>query len=259
MLAQAGDPLLVIVEGGGANHHELVAAQPADDTAGDESRQPLAEARQQAIAAIDAQAVVDRLEAVDVDQRHVQPFTGTQPMQPRSQQVVQPAAIGQPGQRVLEADPAQILLARLVPGNVGEQADVVADPALVAGARLDPQPFGVLIAMLALIPDFAFPAPDGIQGLPVAFIERLVVAPGRQRRGIQPQHFLAGVAGDLGEGRVHADDAVVPVGNDHSITGQLERLFAELTATMLALDLAPAIEQGHQHHGQRGHAQRHQR
>ena len=139
LLPGHGDPLTQAVtqgvgqRGGGPGvaqaveqHHELVAAQPRGrriGPAGQGVAQPAGHGDQQLVARVVAQAVVDQLEVVQVDEQHrVRTLRGDHAVQPRPE----PAAVGQAGQRVV---PGVVLQPRLQRRPLGLQRPPLGDVA----------------------------------------------------------------------------------------------------------------------------------
>ena len=128
---------------------ELVAAEPGDDVAGADRRaQPHGDLDEQAVAGVVADAVVDLLEAVEVDEQHAEMLPGARMALERVLELVdEDLAVGQPGERVapdavLEADPLGDVLRRGVPA-LAVRAAAPQQPApapvvvAVAGEQLD--------------------------------------------------------------------------------------------------------------------------
>jgi hypothetical protein len=119
---------------GGAAHDEgeFVAAHAADRrAAADRAGQPAADHHQQLVAGVVAERIVDRLEAVEVDEHE-----GSRAARPLRQHGIDPrhhhGAVGEAGQRILLGLPADGLLGRLQLGDVGAGGDGEAG----AGAEL---------------------------------------------------------------------------------------------------------------------------
>src|SRR5690554_3930905 len=78
MLAQTLNPVFVIIKGRGANHQKLVTTEPTYHPSGHMARQALGKAGQQTVALLDTEAVVDRLETINVDDGHIETFARAQ-------------------------------------------------------------------------------------------------------------------------------------------------------------------------------------
>jgi hypothetical protein len=114
-------------------HHELVAAEAADDVRGAERRaQPGREATQRAVAGGVAAAVVDGLEAVEVEVEQGRGLVAARADGQRVGRRRQEApAIGQPGELVLGGQLARRQI------SLGDQRQVRQERALVGGQRAD--------------------------------------------------------------------------------------------------------------------------
>ena len=108
-----------------AQHHELVAGEPADHVAAPDGRlEPLGQSQEHLVAAGVPERVVDQLEPVEVDEQDGQVGAALH----RHQQlplelVVEEGPVAQPGQRVVVGQPVELGLGRLPVGHVGERAD----------------------------------------------------------------------------------------------------------------------------------------
>jgi hypothetical protein len=107
--------------------HELVPAEPGDQVArADAVEQALGDHHEQPVAGVVAERVVDRLEAVEVEQEHGEPAGGRLagpghgPFQPRREH----RAVRQPGERVMER-----LMGQLAPAAVALGQELAQAPA----------------------------------------------------------------------------------------------------------------------------------
>lgn len=92
------------------------------------------------------------------------------------------------------------------------------------GDRADGQPFGVNLAVLAAVPDFALPVAVALQCLPHGAVKVCpVAARAEQLAGLAALRFGLGVAGDGGERPVDAYDAPASVRDEHALRA-VERL-----------------------------------
>jgi hypothetical protein len=120
-------------------HGELVAAEPGDGVPGaGGAGDPLRDAHGQPVAGGVAEAVVDRLEVVQVeeDDGHGPAVAGVQ-LEDVLEAVPEQRAVGQPGQRVGEGLAAQLLLAC---GEFADQVDVVAQRQVLPGEQAEDDP-----------------------------------------------------------------------------------------------------------------------
>ena len=197
---------------------ELVPAQAGHGVSfAHGSHQALAHLFEQQVALFVAQAVVDQLEVVQVNehQRPVQPRASAT-LQRVFQPVEQQAAVGQARERVVVGQVANFLFSGFALGDVGEGADVVRHFACLGFDGCDGEPFGEHCAAFASVPDFSRPGPRGGQRGLHGSIELAVVAPGLEQRGGAANGFGGAVAGDLGEGAVHAQDDAARVGDENA-------------------------------------------
>jgi len=129
-------------------------------------------------------------------------------------------------------------------GHVSEDRDEVGrQPLLVrdCGHRTQERLVGT---GLALAPQFTLPAPVVQHAVPDRFVEIGGLAVGAQEVGVLAEGVLRGVAGDLGEGPVHRDDAAAHVGHDHAVLRAFERGRQQPAAVLAFAPLLPALELG---------------
>ena len=183
-------------------------------------------------------AIVDRLEAVEVDHAHRQRLAGAVGVGDRlAQAVVEQAAVGGAGERVEIGDAVELLFLALEPADVREGGHVVQQPAIAVANAADRQHLGELAAVLAAVPQFALPVVLLLEGFPQRAVEGGALPARAEQARVAPDALLAAVAGDAGEGRVDVDDAIVGVGDDDRLVtrrehagGEVERLFGRLAA-----------------------------
>ena len=152
-------------------------------------------------------------------------------------------AIRQRRQHVVMRDVFELLLVFLDRGDVREQCDVLAWPALRVVHGADVLHFGVQVAVLAPVPDLAVPMAVVDQAAPQFGVERPILAAGVKEARIAPERFFAAVAGDAREGLVDVDDLTIGVG-DHDAFAcvgkdarrQLELVFGLLAPTGVDTD-----------------------
>ena len=139
---------------------------------------------QQLVADRVAEAVVDVLEAVQVEEQHgAQLLFFLAFLQGGGQARFEQQAVGQAGERVVVGLVVEAGLGVLERGDVGEDADEVAGFAVVAPHGADGQPLRVEFAALAPVPDFALPMAFGVEVVPHGDVEAAVVLPrGQQAR-----------------------------------------------------------------------------
>ncbi|MNG93821.1 hypothetical protein D3C79_528030 [compost metagenome] len=208
----------------GQENDEFVAAQPGHGV--DVAHlflQALGDAFEQQVADRMAEAVVDVLETVEVEEQHRTLAIGDlRTVECCLQAVLEQRAVGQAGERVMVGLVVELGLGVLEAGDVGEHGDEVGDLAFSVAHGADGQPAGVQLTVLALVVDLALPVAFVGQLVPHGDIERAVVlAGGKQARGLAEGFDLA-VAGDFAEGAVDGADALVGIGDQYPFGGVLE-------------------------------------
>ena len=119
--------------------HELVAAEPGHGVALAQGlHEAVGDALDDLVAGLQAQEIVDQLEAVEIDQHHGQQLSRPlRPLDRLRQPVVEQQAVGQPGQRVVVGEAAQRLLGLAPPGQVAHHQHDHLPAALQRHAALD--------------------------------------------------------------------------------------------------------------------------
>ena len=227
-LGRAGGELLVVDVFD--QDHEFIAAEAGDGVllahAVEQARGDLLEHR---VAHRVTKGVVDVLEVVEVEKHHrhhvVVPAGAAQG---GVDAVVEQAAVGQAGERVVVRHVLELRFGVLGGGDVGENAQVVRNLALLVPNRRDVEPLGIDFPRFAPVPDLALPHSLVVHGLPHAVVEGRRLASGAQDRRLLPDHLGRGVAGDAGEGRVDHLDGGVGAGDDDPLGSVLEHLRGEL-------------------------------
>ena len=113
-------------------HRELVAAEPRGGVAGAQAaREPLAHDRSSVVARRVAEAVVDGLEVVEVDEQHGElAAVALEPRRRVVDAVAEQRLVGEAGQRVVERLVGQLVLEPAVLGDVAEAPDPADDLAV---------------------------------------------------------------------------------------------------------------------------------
>ncbi|MNQ56810.1 hypothetical protein D3C85_709450 [compost metagenome] len=206
------------------DHGELVAGQ-ARDGVGFRHRlgQAAADLAQQLVGHFMAEAVIEHLEAVQVDVQQRQAAAAlARALAGLVQAVLEQGAVGQARKLVVAGEIAQALLRLAAGGEVGEEADDVADTAPRIAHHIELQPLRVELAVLARVHQFALPAAALLQ----LFADQVVAPPGfaaaDQGGDAAPHDFVLAVAGDLAEGRVDLDHPVLRVEDDDAFAGCVE-------------------------------------
>ena len=206
-----------------AEQGELVAAQARHGQALAHRRQALGHLLEHLVAGAVAEAFVDVLEQIQVQQQHAAPRRALgAALQGVLHALVEQQAVGQPGQRVVVGQVVQLLLGLLHGADVGEDRHIVGQFVELVANGMDPLPLRKDLAVLAAVPDLAAPAAMGLQFAPDDVVEAAVVTAGLEQAGRVAQHFGLGVAGDALEGPVHVNDAVLRVGDHHPFEGVVE-------------------------------------
>ena len=132
---------------------ELVAAETGERVLRIEmAGEPAAKGQQHAVADGEAEALVDVLEAVDVDEHHRGavhlPFAGAG--DGALQAIEEQLAVGQAGQAVMHGVVHQPLMRALEAGDVAHQSDAAQEPGIVARRRAGAELVPEIAAVLAL-------------------------------------------------------------------------------------------------------------
>ena len=223
-------------------HHgdELIAPDARQRVA---LAQGVADARgqchQQLVTGFVAVAVVHRLEAVEVEVEHGQPQPAPLGLgHGLFQAVGQQGAVGQASEGVVVGVELQLQLVLFEGGDVGEQREVLAHHALFVAHGADGLHLGVVLAVLAAVPQLALPVALVLQLLPHRHVEAALLAARFQEARVVAQGFLAAVAGDAAEGLVDVDDAAVFRGDHDAFAGVREHAGGQVQALfgLLAFD-----------------------
>ena len=183
-------------------------------------------------------AIVDKFEIVEIEaeNREFAPVLMGE-VQGLLQTLPPQQTVGQPRQRVVIGEELDLLLSLLELGNIGEQAHVAQQLAVLIHDTGYRQPLGINFAILATIPDFALPAAFGLQAGPEVLIKPLGLHLGVQQPHVPAQGLLGGVAGDGGKGRVDQDDVAVRIGDHDGLRALVEyRLRQQQFLLLLAQD-----------------------
>ena len=166
--------------------------------------------------------VVERFELIQINEQQgtLMPAARADGL-PLLQPIHQQPPVGQPGERVIEGQVADLFFRLFGLGGIGEGRNIVRGLPIRAFHRRDGLPFRINFAVLAAIPDLARPS-AGIQQLPPHIgIKFLVVPPGFEQRRFLSHHFIRAVAGHVGESIIDADDGAAYVSH-HDTVQRLE-------------------------------------
>ncbi|MNN23892.1 hypothetical protein D3C81_1373030 [compost metagenome] len=123
-----------------------------------------------------AEAVVDVLEAVEVEEQHrALAAVFLLAVERRQQAAFEQRAVRQAGQRVVVCLVVEFGLGVLEAGNVGEHRDKVGDEVLPVAHGTDGQPAWIQLAILASVGNLALPVAFGGQLMPHGRVERAVM------------------------------------------------------------------------------------
>ena len=141
------------------NDHELVAAQPRHGVAlADAGCQARGDFDQELVADIVPQGIVEGLEIVQIEQHQcaVAAVPGAAG-QSLPQAFEHQAAVGQPGQRIVESQMPDLVLRRLAQGDIGKGGDIVGNRTARALHCRDIDPAWIDFTAFAAVPDFTAP------------------------------------------------------------------------------------------------------
>ncbi len=210
-------PLAEVLE----HDHEFVAPETGNRIPlAHAAAQPLADLLQQAIAHVVPERVVERLEIVEIDeQQRALALAAHARRDGYPQTIVQQAAVRQAGQRVIEREMPDLFLCRLVRAHVGERRHVVGHHAVAIPDRGNRQPLREDLAILAAIPDLALPDAVAFDALAHRCVEARVVPSRTEQFRRLTDALVGGVACDVGERLVDAQDDGIGIGDEHALLG----------------------------------------
>ncbi len=170
-----------------------------------------------------AEAVVEHLEAVQVDVQQGQAAAAlARALAGLVQAVLEQGAVGQAGELVVVREVAQALLGIAACGEVGEKADDVAGVAPGITHHVELQPLRVELAVLAGVHQFALPAAALLQLLADQVVLAAALAGAVDLHHRVAKHLVAAVAGNVAEGLVDRQQAVLRVEDNDALAGRLE-------------------------------------
>src|SRR5690606_23957325 len=125
----------------------------------------------------------------------------------------------------------------LLLGNVGKEANAVTRLPIIVEKGIHHKALGVNLAVLATVPDIAFPSAGSVYRAPHKLIELCIVAPRTQYVQPPPHDFSFLKTRDARESGVDADEHPVRVGHHHGFTTVAEDHHGQpcLRFTVLAL------------------------
>jgi|GEM_PF-2670012 len=205
-------------------HHELIPGKPGDSVGpGQAVHQPTGDFLQQLVGRLVAQAFVEHLEAIQINEEHGQvPVGASGTLTGVVQPLLEQAAVGQAGELVVAAQVAQALLDLTPQGEIGNEGDHIADRAIGVTHRAQLHPLRVIFAVLARLDEFALPAAVTAQRFAHAGVQLLALRRAGQPRDTVADQFLAAVAGQLAAGVVDRQQPITGVHDRHAFAGRLE-------------------------------------
>jgi len=203
---------------------ELVAAHARQGHAVFEQlAQAFGDGLEQLVADVVAEAFVDVLEVVEVDDHHrAAALVGEDALERAFHPFDEQQPVRQAGQRVVVRQVIEFVLRALDRGDVGEHRDVVAEFAVLVVDRPQVLPDREDFTALAPVPDFPAPLAALVQALPHHLVEGVVMAAGLEHRRQLAEYFLLLVTGDALEGAVDVDDLLLGIGHQHAFQGAVE-------------------------------------
>ncbi|MCY1403494.1 hypothetical protein D9M71_186780 [compost metagenome] len=169
-----------------------------------------------AIAGGVAERIVDRLEAIKVQEHQHHPgFLPLGLLQCRMQAILEQCAVGQVSEGVIVGQAMNALFAGLALADVAEEAHVTGQVAFVVNHCSNANPCGVVLTAAPLEPDFAFPGAALVQLLEhIAQVRLLLVIDGEHVWQLV-EHLADGVSADPAEGFVGLYDIAGGVGDQN--------------------------------------------
>ena len=173
---------------------------------------------QQQVTLVMAHGVVKGLEIVQIDeQQSHRRFAAGAGYHRLAQAVQQQASVGQPGERVVEGQMADFVFGRLALRDVDERRHIVRNhPARPLHCR-NMRPLRIDLAILAPVPDFAFPGAGGVDTAPQLPIKRRIVTTRAEHARRLAHYFFKCIASNFAAGRVDAQNLLVGIGNHHAL------------------------------------------
>ena len=231
---QAGENLLGDMNGaiqcalaGGARlqqQGEFVAAHARHGVvAVDAGRQAYGYVLEHAVAGGVAERIVDRLEAVEVEEHQHHPFVmPIRMLQGTVQAILEQGAVGQVGQGVVVGQTMDALFAGLAFADVAEETHVADQVAFLVMHRGDADPGREVLPTLALEPHLALPTAALVELAEDVLQVRRLLAVGGEHAWKLVEHLAGGITTDAAEGLVDLNDVTGRVGHQNRCGGVLE-------------------------------------
>jgi hypothetical protein len=203
------------------DHHELVATQPRHRVV---VAHALADAAgrfdEEQVAGLVALGFIHLLETVQVDEEQADHgLVALGLLDLPLQAVVEEAPVGQLGEVVVVGLGPDQVVGPLLLGDVGEQDDAPVHRAVVTENGADGDPGDEVAAVGPPAAHLALPAAAGLHRCPHVAVGLVVEGIALEQMGLPAGHVLIQIAGDLTEGRVDGQHAVVGVGDHHRLRG----------------------------------------
>ena len=203
---------------------EFVAAQAEQVfVAVHQGAHPARQFGQQTVAGLMAERVVDRLEMVQIDdQQALAVDTGDRAFEQAGEVRIERQPVGQVGQRVVMSQVVEAVGLRFFVADVGKGGDKMRDlHAILANGR-DAHLPRVERAVLAAVPDFAFPIAAFGDEVPDRPMKGQAMMAGTEHGRRFADDVAAGITGDIFEGGINRQDALRAVGDHHRLRGVID-------------------------------------
>ena len=175
---------------------------------------------QQAVSGIMAVAVVDALEAVQIERHHRQPRFAPQRLRHALLQAVgQQTAVGQLSQGIVVSHLLELALMGFLRGYVGKQADITQRLPRAVTYGADGQLLDEQLAVLAPVPYLTRPMPLDEQRRPHLRIELRRLPARTQDARILPDQLLTRIAGQATKSIIDSQNAATGIGDRHPFAG----------------------------------------
>ncbi|EGF32081.1 hypothetical protein IMCC9480_2969 [Oxalobacteraceae bacterium IMCC9480] len=198
-------------------HDEFVATDARHGIAvAHAARQPTGDLLQQQIALVMAEAVIEQLEVVEVDEHQRALARATQAGRQRAPQTIhQQAPVRQFGERIKKCQVADFFFGGLAQRDVALRTDVVSNPAVDTTHAGDAHPGRIDFTVLAPVPDFAVPRAIAQDAVVHRCIKRRVMTSRFQDGWRLAEDVGIAVAGHFGKGPIDPQDREIRIRDHH--------------------------------------------
>ncbi len=205
-------------------HGELIATHPGHGVAlANAGTQPLRHLLEDMVTRGVAETVVDRLEAVEIQKQHRNPFVpaGSQ-LQGSLETILEQRSIGQPGQHVVVGQALDPFLRCLALADINKKADITDQITVIIMHRGYSGPAWIDLAGTTTQPDFSLPVPLLVNCVNDRPVKRRFMRLGGQNRRQLVDHLVGIESGNAGEVFVDLNDIAGRVGDHDTAGGVLE-------------------------------------